>query len=342
MNRQFNIVATGRGIVRALLAFGAVGTAGAGGSSALCTDSIAALWPAANCVMSGNTMLIGEDAGALQEASSLIKEAESNFQHNFGNPAPRTAVVFIELQSGSGRVSVPSDLHQKLRQEGWHVMPYFDLNASPSVKGALTHELGHIWLIATYQPESSANADGIGGSHRYGTEMPDWLDEVTAISSEPAKFSGYERKKAIEFLRAESSPFPALSQFLVSPTPLLAPGSFAEQFPMSLPIAGQLTIAMDTIEVDDDDPRVRAESGFYYQCRLFLDFLSEASSAPGVLQSIASGYQRGNDFGDWLRVQKFGLPKTIAKLESEWSDWLEVVRSAHHKPSGSKARPHTP
>jgi len=71
-----------------------------------------------------------------------------------------------------------------------------------------SHELGHVWFIAKYWPDSNVDP----GKLHYGGPAADWLDETAAILLENAKLTSERRKFFFDALQKDRNSFISLTK----------------------------------------------------------------------------------------------------------------------------------
>ena len=195
----------------------------------------------------------------------------------------------------------------------------------------LPHELGHLWYINAYWPNSEA------GAKHYGGPAWDWMDETAAIlmedSSDPGKrramfkavysgatsdiASGVSPSGILDLERFLTRQHPGLDQ---APTASAGQGagSAANGPTIQLSIKGSGNALPSALS------KAQALMAYYAQARLFADFMLERSGDPAIYDSITVGMKSGQTFEGWLRSKgkSFNLPVTQSALGSEWRGWL--------------------
>ncbi len=203
-------------------------------------------------------------------------------------------------------------------------------------EGGIPHELGHLWYAKAFWPGSDPK-----GGH-YGSEGPDWMDEVAAVMMESDNLANQrvrqfgERFKAI---RASSAPGNGTPL-----DPLIdLPGFFASVHP-GAERAKQMAAEFRSgppAGLPSDAPRngifIRANSGpeaekfansaiyYYLQATMLTAYLAERSGDPAVFARIGAAFGRGETIEQWLanKEPKGSLPRTIKAMQADWLAWLE-------------------
>ncbi|MEP3891244.1 MAG: hypothetical protein ABJN69_12355 [Hellea sp.] len=196
---------------------------------------------------------------------------------------------------------------------------------SDTEQGALTHELGHMWFVAAFQPEGEKVKTG----HGYGGWAPDWLDETAAILMENEALTE-KRRKALKAMRAEdiypletflTMEHPALKSALALNEKIaLAKGLDAQEKNTSsraIVLSGEEAEAFLKASGDSNP------ANFYSQTRGFADFLMAATGDEQIFASLAAYLSGGGTFENWLR-QTNGLPDTLQDLDEGWAEWLSA------------------
>jgi hypothetical protein len=205
-------------------------------------------------------------------------------------------------------------------------MPPPDPN-NPRERGALAHELGHLWFHAGFKATGKAPASDVV----YGSAAPDWIDEMAAVLGENDPLTA-QRRSALPALVAGtgSEGLYPLEDYLKMEHPNLA----AVAAGMAKPDTGSPHIsgARVTLLTGADAQKlvgVQNTSRFYVQSRAFADFMIERTGDPKVFQSVASTLMSGSSFAAWLEREgpRHRLPKALPEFEAAWQDWL-IARKA--------------
>lgn len=199
--------------------------------------------------------------------------------------------------------------------------------------GALRHEIGHLLLIATFWPDRTRTSSG-----HYGGPGPDWLDEVAAVLMETPALADSRRRALTELAsanrdrddgedqgatndNARSAGLLSLTDFFASSHPLADIdrhlGSSRPEGTSVRHITGDLA------------RRLAAQGAWYYaQARGAADFLISETGDDRVFGAIARSLANGDGMDDWLQREGagFGLPSSMAALESRWQIYLEALQ----------------
>lgn len=187
-----------------------------------------------------------------------------------------------------------------------------------SMRSAMQHELGHMWLIADRWPRFG-DEEAAGRTERhYGGPAADWFDETAAVLMEDAAMSTGRRALFGAIRRGEhpGEQVAAIADFITMEHPAVA---HVRARPDPKPGASVMVIA------GEDARRMTAGAkGFYAQARVFADYLVARSGRPEVFASIADAAAEGLDFTAWLgrHGSDYGLPATLPALESDWLEWI--------------------
>lgn len=186
-------------------------------------------------------------------------------------------------------------------------------------QGALTHELGHMWFKAAFQPgsqETQAKAD-----HGYGGWAPDWLDETAAILLENSELRGARREA---FRTAATEDLYPLGEFLTMTHPALASAQrLAAKFEDSEG-TGSRAIVLSGDEADAflAESKAGDPSVFYAQTQGFIDFVFALTDDERTFAHLARALSEGRGFEQWLADHP-DLPDSIEALQEGWARWLE-------------------
>lgn len=204
----------------------------------------------------------------------------------------------------------------------------FDAQAATR-DGGLQHEMGHQWFSELFWPGSRQGPPR--GRGHYGSPGPDWLDETSALLMEPGLLADTRRDSFKKIYRGKPDT-PALQAHtvaeLVDLTHFLSQNhpigkDRVKQLPASAkPVAGLQVIALSAAEA--------AQLGydkaalFYFQGRMFADFLVERTGKPAVFARISAAFARNETMDQWLAAEgkDWGLPASVAALDGEWRQWL--------------------
>ncbi len=194
--------------------------------------------------------------------------------------------------------------------------------------GVLQHEIGHQWYAELFWP--GARLDPRGRGH-YGGPGPDWLDETSALLMEPDDLAD-TRRDSFEKIYLGKPDTPALRSITVAE--LVDLKYFLSQ---DHPVARDNIKLLPTTANQGDGLRVvtlsaaeAAQLGlgkaalFYFQGRMFADFLVERTGSPAVFARISAAFARNETMDQWLAAEgmDWGLPGSVAALDAEWQQWL--------------------
>lgn len=187
--------------------------------------------------------------------------------------------------------------------------------------GAVQHELGHLWLVRLYENSVGAvDAPDATGERRYGSAMPDWIDEAVAIAMEN---DALHERRMRDLRENGSHMFIPLADYFTMEHPTMARLREMDQLaPTDDGGSGMRVIVMNGSDLPDDN--TDAELAFYTQGLLFSQFLQARAGSANVLKTIADHLDSGDDMVNWLANQSAypGLPRTVEELESAWQGWL--------------------
>lgn len=187
-----------------------------------------------------------------------------------------------------------------------------------SMRSAMQHELGHLWMIADRWPRfGDEEAAGRAGRH-YGGPAADWFDETAAVLMEDAAMTAGRRALFGAIRRGEhpGEQVAAIAEFVTMEHPAIA---HVRARPDPKPGASVMVLA------GEDARRVAAGAkAFYAQARVFADYLIERSGRADVFAAIADAAAEGRDFASWLGRDgaHYGLPATLPALELDWQAWV--------------------
>lgn len=201
----------------------------------------------------------------------------------------------------------------KLDKDG---SPSGDMSATE--QGALTHELGHMWFIAAFKPESGDKQLGKG----YGSWAPDWLDETAAVLLENDLLTD-GRRKAFKAMKRED--FYPLETFLIMEHPALKSAlALKDKFGNNEnPSASQAIILTgEEAEAFLKSSGASDPANFYTQARGFADYVIEATGDEQAFAKLAAHLSEGGEMESWL-AQTDGLEDTVVELTEDWGAVLE-------------------
>lgn len=293
------------------------------------------------CVSSPNGWFYAKESKTTTEMATAAGEAADLFQRYFGRQAPKGAIVSTEGKK------VAADAESTLKAAGaaW-IMPFVDprklfermppeqFAALPAeikarwenpeqLRTFLRHETGHhLFMSAFWHGKNSPQSKPHGG---YGSQGPDWLDELAAVLME----NEWGKTRYYTLLRKD----------LNTKKKKLQP--LRDFFAAEHPATEALQKINDTANsgpgiriIATDDSKEDKKVDFYAQTRAFADFLIEYSKNEGIFGEIAPAIAAGDTMADWLTKHgiEYGLPGTVDALEREWRVWLD--RLTQDKASG--------
>lgn len=290
------------------------------------------------CVSSPNGWFYAKESKMATEMATAAGEAADLFQRYFGRPAPKGAIVSTEGKK------VAADAESALKAAGatW-VMPFGDprklidrmppeqLAALPAeiraswenperLPSYLRHETGHhLFNRVFWSGKNSSKSKPRSG---YGSQGPDWLDELAAVLMENA----WGKTRYYTWLREQTEQgkkLLPLADFFAAAHPVT-------EVTQKIDVATAKEGGVRIFQTDDDKSTV----DFYAQTRAFADFLIEYSKNEGIFGEITPAIAAGDTMADWLTKHgvEHGLPGTVDALEREWRVWLD--RLAQDKANG--------
>ncbi len=197
-----------------------------------------------------------------------------------------------------------------------------DTHASAVQAGAFAHELGHMWFINAFKP---ANAEAQKG-HAYGGWAPDWLDETAAVLLENSTLNKRRRESFSKLNFEEIIP---LRTFLTMEHPA---AQAAKDLLKTLPsekMKGASSESRAIVLTGEEAREFLKNSGgnktanFYAQVQVFTDFLLSYSNDTKVFVSLTEALLAGGTTETWLSSQDWGLPSTVAELDTAWLAWID-------------------
>lgn len=216
-----------------------------------------------------------------------------------------------------------SILKMALAKAGSASSPQGEMNDTE--QGALTHELGHMWFIAAFQPAD----EEVKGGHGYGGWAPDWLDEIAAILLENETLTE-KRREAFRTMAAEDM-YP-LETFLTMDHPALKSAlALSEKIGLNKDVGGQekRTGSRAIVLSGKDAEAFLKASGdsnpanFYTQARGFADYVMAETGDEQIFMKLAIHLSRGDTFENWL-TEIETLPDRLQELDEDWRDWLSA------------------
>lgn len=190
-------------------------------------------------------------------------------------------------------------------------------------RGSLAHELGHLWFRAMFDQGTQSE----GAQPRYGSDAPDWIDEMAAVLAENDALTEQRRAALAPYARASGAEgFYPLAEYLTMEHPVLA-GAAALQQAGKAPGGGgggrvMVLSGADAQKLIGTNTPIR----FYVQSRGFADFLIAQSGDPRIFNTIAKALAGGETFAAWLARDgaRHRLPAQLAALDTAWQTWLRA------------------
>lgn len=284
-------------------------------------------------------------------AEQACFQARDGFEELFGNPVPP---VLVELHAGSSfaldiadsgaaEIKWPNAEGLTRNARALHEKGTTDALIDRFVEAGwaqtLPHEISHLLLFAKWFPPESLDSDS---GRRYGSPLPDWLDEAAAIWGESPHLQAQRLAQARE-LPPESR---TLEAILSAEHPSLRSGRRNEGGVMSRSTTygecigdcgdhpdegttirrtvadGVLTV--DTLEADSPEQEFRADkSAFYPKSIAVLTFVFERGGSPAV-RTLRRRLMDDDDQDPAVLAGLPGLPETPEQVEALWEDWLET------------------
>ncbi|MEL6870516.1 MAG: hypothetical protein AAFO81_12010 [Pseudomonadota bacterium] len=318
---------------------------------ALCADLT-------SCHQLGAVVVIG-DTGPAVQLLQQAQAGATRFEQHFGVPAPTVAIVTggvvsaqleQDIQSAGIQAILPwisaqdqkklleasirkqvlaqtsglsveqqeAMVQQALQSAGEQTSA--SLSQADNVqRGALTHELGHVWFKTVFEAAGQVLPKP---GEQYGSGAPDWLDEVAAVLLENETLR-QSRREAL--LQIGASQLYALEQYLSMPHPSFAAArTLAARFGASED-AGNRAIVLTEEEAAQflSDSEAGDPTVYYTQTQAFIDFVSTYTSHARVFADIADAMAGGATFAEWLEGQST-LPRSLPGLTDAWQAWLDA------------------
>lgn len=188
----------------------------------------------------------------------------------------------------------------------------------------IAHELGHMWLMKTYDwPEIDT-----GDARTYGAAAaPDWFDETAAVLMETAELTGERRSNLCA--NPPADPAGRLNRYFEMEHPLLQLAvQAAERAEAAERAAGEaqtgpriMMISKDALE-DEGADMIDAEQ-FYGLTRSLVDYLVAQTGSETVFDTLARALVSGQSFDNWLASGVDGLPSSQAALIDDLATFIE-------------------
>lgn len=160
----------------------------------------------------------------------------------------------------------------------------------------LRHEIGHDLFARHLVPRTS--------DHQYGTDAPDWLDEMAAIAFEGDQQRLNRRRVMSRSADASLMPLPELLSIVHPEFETVTSASLGTNFDVSLPSS------KDTI-------RYYATIGALY------DFLVERTGTEAIVAELAAAFRNGERLDNWILARTgHGNHGSIEDLDAEFMAWF--------------------
>ncbi|KLI63277.1 hypothetical protein [Aurantiacibacter marinus] len=295
----------------------------------------------------------GEDAA---ELARLIDEAATSFTNHFAVPERGVAVVI------GGNID--GELHGRILAAGMRGLPWYtgdtlQQQAENSVRdqvmaqmegrpqavidgaleqalaavrarrvterspSAMMHEIAHLFFSSLY-----GNTLGV---RQYGSDAPDWLDEMAAVLAEDTEMGEGRRRQFGSLIGGDGLERPyALDEYLSMTHPAFAGALAAAHRTLGeVPESGSRMIVLSGEEAE----RLQQQTNpvrFYSQSRVFADFMIEQSGDARIFAQVAQALKSGASFEEWLASNTAGLPQQIAILEARWQSFANAYALTEH------------
>lgn len=180
---------------------------------------------------------------------------------------------------------------------GWPVYPWsFEPAGPPSY--VLRHEIGHDLFTRFLVPNTRPG--------QYGSDAPDWLDEMAAVAFEGEAQQQLRRNEAARL--AGAGRLPKLRAYLT----------------MNHPEAD----ARPATDTGAQGATSANTPGFYAMTRVFYDFLVERTGSPAIVADLAKAFRRGEDLTSFIlaRLNRKQDAAAIDRLDAALLTWLSHDR----------------
>lgn len=309
------------------------------------------------CTAAEHGIVIGASADS-DELAAAIDQAAASFEAHFEEPKARVAVVM------GGQVD-PA-LTERLASEGYHTLPWLtgeqkqalieerireevrakladmpeavveraiasgleQVRSRPMTSkstSAFMHEVAHLFLVGWWGDVGTAAA---AAEKKYGSDAPDWLDEMAAVLAEDKVMSEGRRSHFASMLdggdAARETPY-ALADYLGMEHPVLEQAKRLSEAASNGNAANGARLMLVSGE---EAAKLTAGSNpirFYSQSRVFADFMIASSGDPAIFADIARSMRAGQNFEQWLNGNESGLPRTMSGLETLWDEYLALL-----------------
>lgn len=325
-------------------------------ATALCGDL--QLPPGSICEPVGPHLIVSESADDVPSMREDLLQASTMFGSRFDHPAPPTVVSTVTLDQAQ---------YERLQAAGYRsVAPWLSSanvlrQVSESLGGLdigkkqmmaiveglrsstpLTHELGHLWMRNVYWPgedemamrrSAGTSVGAHGGAEiprvmRYGSDAPDWFDELAAVMNEPDTLAVLRRGQFAGLV--STGALPDLDVWLSIEHPahheLKQSGRELQSgVVVVVRTEEQVKAQMEAAKAAGNASPIN-ESDYYSIARGVIDFI-DARAKLRPYDAIARHIASGGDFDQWLREHgaDFGLPGTRAEFKREFEAWAKAT-----------------
>lgn len=188
----------------------------------------------------------------------------------------------------------------------------------------IAHELGHMWLMKTYDwPEIDT-----GDARAYGAAAaPDWFDETAAVLMETDELTSERRSNLCAGLPENAAD--RLNRYFTMEHPLLQLAAQAAQRAEAAErAAGEdssgpriMMFSKDALEEEGAD-LIDAEQ-FYGLTRSLVDYLVARTGSETIFDTLAQALVSGQSFDSWLASGVDGLPGSQQALIDDLAAFIE-------------------
>ena len=287
----------------------------------------------------------GGSAAERRLAAAACRSSAARFRELFGDPVPRGRLVIqpdfaieIAIEEHGWRLDWPSLAVLEKAAALLDVRPADrDEFAREHWTISVPHEIGHL-MVGVRFPGSEARGADVALT-RYGTPLPDWLDEALAIWMEPA-----EHRESRLIQARESSDPPLASDIMswrhelaergVEPgvsftrtrretcTTRCPPGDVPGTTVITRRVTSDLRVVVDTTRHPPSSTPREPERPFYPMSFALLAFVHERGGARAIAE--LTNRLRIDPLYRAPLVGLPGLPDTDAGVEAAWRAWLST------------------
>jgi len=243
--------------------------------------------------------IYGDERSSLHREIDEVKSAAQVFKERFGEFGSLDVVI---VESPVSLFHVESTKYTK------HFLPFLSYSALSSFHGTtasfddsdkniLSHEVCHKFMILLMEQEGLENVSS--GTPRYGhTALPDWFDEVAAISCESDILKARRLRDFYESGNVET--LYSLSEFLTMEHPSLKAmekelSNLVNKAEMSANASGY---AMEVMVIEENDTKPLLNN-YYVQTLLFDKFIG-AALGDDAMKQLVKLMSQGHSIEDWL------------------------------------------